>query len=72
MEDIIYQIRIKKEYANDAMMKLQQEEAIEIITNIPEWQKNETLKRLDVYKSNPDDVVSEDEVLSMLNDAGNE
>lgn len=71
MEDIIYQIRIKKEYANDAMMKLQQEEAIEIITNIPEWQKNETLKRLDVYKSNPDDVVSEDEVLSMLNDAGN-
>jgi hypothetical protein len=72
LEDIIYQIRIKKEYANDAMMKLQQEEAIEIITNIPEWQKNETLKRLDVYKSNPDDVVSEDEVLSMLNDAGNE
>ena len=39
--------------------KLQQEKAIEIITNIPEWQKEEILNRLEEYKSNPDDVAPE-------------
>jgi len=69
MTDNIYDIRIKKDYANVAMIKLQQDDAIEILADVPEWQKTETLKRLQAYKSNPDNVVSEDEVLSMLNDA---
>jgi len=69
MTDNIYHIRIKKDYANEAMIKLQQDDAIEILADVPEWQRTETLKRLQAYKSNPDNVVSEDEVLSMLNDA---
>lgn len=53
---------MKKKFAKDA---------IEIITDIPEWQKKETLKRLEAYKSNPDEVASEHEVLSLLIDADN-
>lgn len=66
--DKIYHIRIKKEYANDAMIRLQQEDAIEILEDVAEWQKKESLKRLEEYKSHPDNVVSEDEMLSLLND----
>lgn len=69
MTENIYHIRIKKEYANEAMIKLQQDDAIEILADIQQWQKTETLKRLEAYKRNPDNVVSEDEVLSMLNEA---
>ena len=69
MTDKIYHVRIKKEYANDAMAKLQQEDAIEILAEVPEWQKKETLKRLEAYKNNPENIVSEEEILSMLNEA---
>lgn len=68
MTDKIYHVRIKKEYANDAMAKLQQEDAIEILADIPEWQKKETLKRLEAYKNNPENIVSEEEILSILNE----
>lgn len=68
MTDKIYHVRIKKEYANDAMVKLQQEDAIEILADVPEWQKKETLKRLEAYKNNPENIVSEEEILSILNE----
>lgn len=62
MQEREYHIRIKKDYAEDALLKLQQDDAIEIIINIPESQKEETLKRLEAYKNNPENVVSEDEM----------
>ena len=68
MTDKTYHIRIKKEYANDAMEKLQQEDAIEILQDVPEWQKKETLKRLEAYKNNLNNIVSEEEILSILNE----
>lgn len=60
MSDPIYHIRIKKEYASAVIEDLKQVDAIEIIEGtIPEWQKNETLKRLSEIKENPSSAVNE-------------
>ncbi len=53
--DATYHIRIKQDYAAAVINELQQKDAIEFIIDdiIPEWQKNETLKRMDFYNKNP-------------------
>ena len=51
------------------MAKLHQEDAIEILAEVTEWQKRERLKRLEDYKNNPKNIVSEEEILSILNKA---
>jgi predicted transcriptional regulator len=60
MESAMYHIRIKKEYASAILEDLQQVEAIEIMEEpIPEWQKQESLKRLAEMKANPSTAISE-------------
>ena len=54
MDNLIYQIEIKKEYAAAIIEDLKLMDAIEILEPpIPKWQQEETLKRLDAYQSNP-------------------
>lgn len=67
MSDFIYHIKIKKEYASSLIEDLQQVNAIEIIEGTtPEWQQQETLKRLAEMKSNPDSVIEEDTLFDLL------
>lgn len=62
MENQIYHIKIKKEYASALIEDLQQVDTIEIIKDpIPEWQKKETLKRLAEMKSDPSTILTEEE-----------
>ncbi len=68
MENQIYHIKIKKEYASALIEDLQQVDAIEILElQVPDWQKKETLKRLADMKTNPSSAISEDEFLKALN-----
>lgn len=68
MENSIYHIKIKKDYASALIEDLLQVDAIEIIEGqIPNWQKEETLKRLNKMKSNPETVISEKEFFNILN-----
>lgn len=68
MESSIYHIKIKKDYASALIEDLLQVDAIEIIEGqIPNWQKEETLKRLNKMKSNPETVISEKEFFNILN-----
>jgi hypothetical protein len=54
MNNNIYQIEIKKEYAAAIIEDLKQMDAIEILEPpIPQWQQEESLKRLTTYHSNP-------------------
>ena len=54
MDNLIYQIEIKKEYAAAIIEDLKLMDAIEILEPpIPKWQQEESLKRLDAYQSNP-------------------
>ncbi len=67
MEDPVYHIKIKKEYASAIIEDLKQVDAIEIIEEtIPAWQKEETLRRLADMKTNPSSVINEDEFLKIL------
>jgi hypothetical protein len=67
MSDSIYHIKIKKEYASAILEDLKQVDAIEIIEEpIPEWQKKESLKRLQEMKENPSSTISEEDFLKAL------
>lgn len=62
MSDTTYTIEIKKEYASAVIEDLKQVGAIEIIEEpMPEWQKEESLKRLSEMKANPSSALSEEE-----------
>lgn len=67
MSDSIYHIKIKKEYASAILEDLKQVDAIEIIEEpIPEWQKKESLQRLQEMKENPSSAVNEEDFLKAL------
>lgn len=67
MSETTYTIRIKKEYASAILEDLKQVDAIEILeVPIPEWQQNETLKRLAELKSNPSLAINEENFLKIL------
>jgi len=69
MSDSIYHIKIKKEYASAILENLKQVDAIEIIEEpIPEWQKKESLKRLQEMKENPSSSISEEDFLKALDE----
>jgi len=54
MNNNIYHIEIKKEYAAAIIEDLIQMDAIEILEfPIPKWQQEESLKRLAEYQKNP-------------------
>ena len=67
MENSIYYIKIKKEYASAIIEDLQLVKAIEILEDrVPEWQKEETMKRLKEMKENPSSVLSEKDFFKAL------
>jgi hypothetical protein len=67
MENQIYHIKIKKEYASALIEDLRRVDAIEIIEEpIPEWQKKETVRRLAEMKDNPSLSLSEEEFLGAM------
>ncbi len=67
MDNLIYQIEIKKEYAAAIIEDLKLMDAIEILEPpIPKWQQEETLKRLDAYQSNPTIGVDEETFFKAL------
>jgi hypothetical protein len=62
MGDTTYTIRIKKEYASAIIEDLKQVDAIEIVEQpVPEWQKEESIKRLFEMKADPASGMSEGE-----------
>ncbi len=70
MSETTYTIKIKKEYASAVIEDLKQVDAIEIIENsIPEWQKEESIKRLSEMKVNPSCALSEEEFFKALGTA---
>lgn len=67
MSDTTYTIKIKKEYASAIIEDLKQVDAIEILEeSVPEWQKEESLKRLSEMKANPSSALSEEEFFKAL------
>lgn len=72
MSEITYTIKIKKEYALAIIEDLKQVDAIEILEEpVPQWQKEESLKRLSEIKANPSSALSEEEFFKAL-DSKNE
>ncbi len=69
MSETTYTIKIKKEYASAILEDLKQVDAIEIMEEpIPEWQKQESLKRLAEMKSNAGSQISEDDFFRSLDE----
>ncbi len=68
MSDTTYTIKIKKEYASAILEDLKQVDAIEIMEEPAEWQKEESLKRLAEMKADPLSALSEDEFLKALDE----
>ncbi len=67
MSDTTYTIKIKKEYAAAIIEDLKQVDAIEILEEpVPEWQKEESLKRLFEMKADPSSVMSEEEFFKAI------
>jgi len=67
MSDTTYTIKIKKEYASAIIEDLKQIDAIEIMEEpVPEWQKEESLKRLSEMKANPSVALSEEDFFKAL------
>lgn len=68
MSDTIYHIKIKKEYASAVLEDLNLMEAIEIVEGdtIPEWQQQETLRRLAEFESNPSSGIPMEEAFALL------
>ncbi len=68
-----YHIRIKKEYAQAVIEDLRKNDAVEFIPyeeafDVPHWQKDEVLSRIEKYKNNPGLLIDEDPFFDMLNE----
>ena len=73
MSEPIYHIKIKKEYASAVIEDLKQADAIEIVEEpIPEWQKKESIKRLEEMKQNPSTATSEEDFFKALEEPNEE
>lgn len=73
MSETVYHIKIKKEYASAILEDLQQVDAIQIVEEpTPEWQKEETLKRLAEMKSDPSSTFSEDDFFKTIEEDNSE
>ncbi len=69
MRETTYTIKIKKEYASAILEDLKQVDAIEILEEpVPEWQKQESLKRLAEMKTNPASQISEKDFFKALDE----
>lgn len=73
MSETTYHIRIKKDYASAIIEDLKQADAIEIVEDsVPEWQKQETLKRLAEMDADPSLEISEEDFFQSLDESENE
>lgn len=68
---LTYHIRIKKDYAASLIEDLEKVDAIELISQedqqqIPQWQIDEVISRIEKYKDNPELMIDEDKVFKML------
>ncbi len=69
MSETTYTIKIKKEYASAILEDLKQVDAIEILEEpIPEWQKQESLKRLAEMKASPASQITEKDFFKTLDE----
>lgn len=64
----IYHIKVKAEHASNVLEDLLEKGEIEIIEedDTPEWQKQESLRRLAELKSNPSSGIPMEEFFAML------
>ncbi len=70
---VTYHIRIKEEYAAAIIDDLQKKNAVEFVPEeeafeVPQWQKDEVMKRIEKYKNNPELLIDEDSFFQMLNE----
>ena len=73
MTDLIYHIKIKKEYASAIIEDLKQVDAIEIVEEpTPDWQKKESLKRLEEMKKDPSAAISEEAFFKAIENSDEE
>ena len=68
-----YHIRVKKEYATAVIEDLQKMDAVELVPEaeafeVPQWQKEEVLRRIGEYKDHPELMMDEDTFFGMLNE----
>ncbi len=68
-----YHIRNKKEYSKAVIEDLRKNDAVEFIPeeeafDVPQWQKNEVLRRIEKHKTSPEQIIDEDTFFAMLND----
>ena len=69
MGDVTYHIKIKKEYASAIIEDLQLIDAIEIVEDdIPQWQKEEVMRRLAVFEANPSSAISKEAFFAALDE----
>ena len=69
MEQVTYQLTIKKEYASAILEDLRLNDAIEFMPeSIPLWQQTETLKRLQKMKDNPSTMMDSDTFFNSIDD----
>ncbi len=67
MNNNIYQIAIKKEYAAAIIEDLKLMDAIDILEQpIPAWQQEESIRRLASYQANPSIGIEEDTFFNRL------
>ena len=62
MQEFSYTLTIKKEYAIPILRKLISDDAIEVYSNeIPDWQKEETLRRIEEIDLDPSLLISSED-----------
>ena len=62
MQEFSYTLTIKKEYAIPILRKLISDDAIEVYSNeIPDWQKEETLRRIKEIDLDPSLLISSED-----------
>jgi len=67
MEETYY-LKVKKQYANDVIEDLKMLDAIEVFQEpeIPEWQKEEVLRRLKALEGNPELEISWEDAMKLI------
>ena len=69
MNDTIYQLTIKEDYASAIIEGLRLNDAIEFIPDsIPEWQKTETPRRLQIINEDPTTLIDSDTFFNNIAD----
>lgn len=69
MDTTTYQVTIKKDYASAILEDLRLDEAIEFMPDdIPQWQIDESLRRLKKMKENPSSTMDSETFFNSVDD----